>query len=141
MARKTVENGTGDTAAHRTTKVPCTAQTRHGEACRAFARPGRPFCQTHDPERREAFHQACSKGGTLRALQGKRANLRTMGDLVKFNARIIGDVLEGTMAADVARTLVYALTLQHRLVEGGSLEERLAALEERLAVRGAHRWA
>jgi hypothetical protein len=137
---------TGTTADQRTVKPPCTAQTRHGKACRAFARPERPFCQVHDPQRQLAFRRACSKGGTLRALQGKRANLRTMNDLTKFNARIIGDVLDGTLASDTARTLIYALTLQHRLVEGGHLEERLAALEERLAaspppLRGAHRWA
>lgn len=52
-----------------------------------------------------------------------------MDDIIKFNERIICAIMGGTSAIEMARTVVDAPLLQHRFVEGGSLEQRLTALE------------
>ena len=120
----------------------CTATTRAGAPCRSFAPPGRPYCVMHDPEKAAAVAAARARGGTvaakLRVLQGKRLRLDTAAALVRFTADVVQDTLAGTVEPDVARTVLYGVSIQRQLVEVADHERRLAKLERRYA-RGAAR--
>lgn len=136
----------GATAGHSGPKPPCTALTQQGAACRAFALPGGGRCAVHEPLRAERVRAARAKGGQVKALRGRRARLDTVQSLVRFTGTLIQDALAGALAADVARTALYGISIQRQLVESSDLERRLAALEERLAAtsgrpRGTERWA
>ncbi len=114
----------------------CRAVAKSGEPCRSFALAGSEFCLAHDPERVGQLRQSRAKGGAkasqLRALRGRRAKLDTVGGLVRFTAGVIQDALAGTVAADVARVVLYGISIQRQLLEAGDLEKRIAALEANL---------
>src|SRR5438105_716274 len=120
-------------AAH--AQQPCQAQTKRGTPCRSFALPAGDYCLAHDPERAGAVRAARAKGGAaaskVRSLQGRRAKLATVPELVRFTSGVIQDVLAGDVAPEVARAVLYGLSLQRQLVETSDLERRLRALEER----------
>ena len=124
---------------------PCHAPAKRG-ACRAFAPAGRDYCFNHDPERAEARQQARSRGATqankLRAIQGRRARLDSMGALVTFTAGVVQDVLAGSTDKDVGRTVLYGISIQHRLLEATDIERRLTVLEGAQAAqpKGGRRW-
>lgn len=116
-----------------------------GEPCKAFAPPGRALCPVHDPERAEAVRAARSRGATstnkLRALRGRLPKLDDTSGLVRFTARLIGEVYSGQVTADTARVLVYAMGLQRQLLETSDLEVRLRAVEDRIHMeKGQRRW-
>jgi len=90
-------------------------------------------CQVHDPARVATVQAGRSRGGKVRALNGQRAKLDTVPALVKFTARLIGDLQAGSLDLNLGRALVYALTLQKGLVEISDIEARLAALETQYA--------
>jgi hypothetical protein len=115
---------------------PCTARTKRGEPCRAFALPRRPTCAVHDPQRAAAVQAARSRGGQVRALQRRRRKLDTPRALVQFTGMLIHDVLDGSRDIDVVRCALYGLSLQRQLLEASDLEQRLAALEQAAEARG-----
>jgi hypothetical protein len=122
-------------------KGPCAARTKQGPPCRSFAPPGRRYCFGHDPERRDEVRAARGKGGKLKAIRGRRARLDSPAALATFTANLIHDVVAGDMTPEVARTAVYALSLQRTLLETSTMEHRLAALERQLAVNAQRRAA
>jgi hypothetical protein len=117
----------------------CTAITKRGGPCRSFALPDRPTCLMHTPELRAQVEAARRRGGTvamkLRVLQGKRERLDTPRALVRFVASVVQDTLAGTVQPDVARAVLYGVSLQRVLIEASSLESRLAEVERLLAMR------
>jgi hypothetical protein len=88
--------------------------------------------------------EARAKGGAaaskVRMLKGKRAKLDTADDLIRFNAGVIHDLLDGTLDADTARVAIYGLNLQRQLIETGepgiSLKARIKRLTRRLSPGG-----
>lgn len=121
----------------------CEARTLRGEPCRSFALGDRPYCMSHDPERAGDVRRARARGGAaaskVRALKGRRDRLDTPGALVRFTSGVIQDVLDGTVPPDVARAVLYGLSIQRQLVEAGDLERRLTSLERQLAPEQARR--
>ena len=111
----------------------CQATTKSGAACRAFALPGRPFCLTHDPERREDATAARAKGAgvsnRLRSIEGRRRKLNSAPQLVEFTSGIVQDVLSGHVLPDVARVCLYGISIQKSLLEASDLDTRLKRLE------------
>ena len=93
----------------------------------------------HDPERAAAVAAARARGGTvaakLRILQGKRERLDTPKALVRFVANVIQDALAGTVEPDVARVVLYGISIQRTLIESSGLEARLTEIERQLALR------
>jgi hypothetical protein len=93
----------------------------------------------HDPEKAAAIAAARARGGTvaakLRILQGKRARLDTAQALVKFTAGVVQDTLAGTVEPDVARAVLYGISIQKSLVEVADLERQVADLERRYGAR------
>jgi hypothetical protein len=120
----------------------CAASRSDGAPCGAFALAS-GFCAVHDPDRRELAREARAKGARranrLRSIRGKRAKLDTAVGLVRFTSGVIHDALEGELDKDLARVVLYGVSIQRQLVETGELEKRLAALEA--AVPGRRRWA
>ena len=118
----------------------CVASTKRGGACRSFALPGRPYCVVHDPERAVDIAEARTRGGVaaarLRRLQRKRERLDTPKALVKFVANVVQETLDGTVTPDVARAVLYGISIQRTLIESSDLAARIAALEERLGQEG-----
>jgi hypothetical protein len=131
-----------------TDRRTCEGTTKAGRRCRSFVAGG-GYCFPHDPanaERMQAARMAgASKGGKLRAIQGRRSRLSTPAELMAFTARMIHDAVEGKLPPDHARAVFYGLNLQRALVEGAEVEKRIAAIEERLeSVKprdGRGRWA
>ena len=120
---------------HGAEKPACTATARSGQACRAFARPDRPFCQVHDPERAEHFKAASAKGGQMRAIQGRRRKLDTAQELLKFTSTVILDVLEGSINLDVGRVVLYGVQVQRGVLETATLADRIDAIEQQVALQ------
>lgn len=114
----------------------CQATRKDGSPCAATALPGDALCWSHSPalaDRRERARSAgARKGNQSRALRARGARLSTPGDLLKFNARLINDLVSGTVSLDVARVVVYATTLQRGLVETSNLDERIKVLERKI---------
>ncbi len=113
----------------------CGGVTKHGERCRSFAPLGRDYCLAHDPERAADVAAARSRGGTvataLRSLRGKRVKLDTAAGLVRFTAGVVQDTLGGQLEPDIARVVLYGVSIQKSLVETADHERRLAELERR----------
>ena len=111
----------------------CQATTKSGAACRAFALPGRPFCLTHDPERREDATAARVKGAgvsnRLRSIEGRRRKLDSAPALLRFVGGIVQDVLDGSTSPDIARAALYGCAIARQLVESSDLDTRLRVLE------------
>jgi hypothetical protein len=119
---------------------PCTASTKQGRACRAFAPDGGDLCRVHDPARADQVQAARSKGGKLCALKGRRLKLESPSTLARFLSALAQDCLSGTVEPDVTRAVVYTCATLRQVVETSELEKRLASLEQRLA-EGGRKWA
>jgi hypothetical protein len=110
------------------TRPPCGAELDRGRTCRAFALDsGR--CWNHDPARTDERHRARSRGGKLRALQGRRRRLTTPAALLAFVDSLIWDAIAGKYDPKLVNAVVGAVNTQRALIEVGGLQERLEALE------------
>jgi hypothetical protein len=106
-------------------------------------RPERPFCAFHDPElasRRAAGRRA---GGRKRArgvvvlpMDGADLPLRNIGDVVELLAASVNQVRKGQLDAKVANAVGYLASVLLRALTEADVEQRLAALEAALKVRG-----
>lgn len=117
----------------------CTTTTMRGAPCRSFALPNSKFCVMHDPTKAAAVAEARRRGGTvamkLRVLQGKRDRLDTPKALVWFVSNVVQDTLAGTVQPDVARAVLYGVSIQRALIDASGTEARLAEVERLLARR------
>jgi hypothetical protein len=95
----------------------------------------------HDPEKAAAVAAARARGGTvaakLRILQGKRERLDTPKALVKFVANVVQDTLAGSCEPDIARVVLYGISIQKALIETADLEQQVRELEALQAARRA----
>jgi hypothetical protein len=123
-------------------RADCSATTRAGQRCRAFALSGEPWCKTHHPDYVEERRAICAKGARLKAINGRRPRLDDAAGLLRFNADLVHRLLAGELETDVVRVVVNALNLQRQLIEAGDIERRLAELEARLRARqpATSRW-
>jgi len=88
---------------------------------------------------RQARAAGASKGGTVRALKSRQPRFDSPRALIGFVGLILGGVLSGRIAPDVARAVLYGVSIQRQLIEASDLERRLAALEAQLPTTGAQR--
>ena len=121
----------------------CTATTAKGEACRAFAMTGSEYCFHHDPAASQERAEARRKGGQAR--HGRRLarsgmeeplTIRSVGDVVGLLEHTINDVLALENSLNRARTVGYLATAVVKALELAEMEERVAALEATLRLRG-----
>jgi len=78
-------------------------------------------CLSHAEDLAEKVAAARARGGTaaakVRLLQGRRLRLDSPAALVKFTGSLLQDALAGTVDADVARTVLYGVSVQLKAVE------------------------
>ncbi len=119
---------------------PCRATTKSGRPCRSFASGDAGLCSLHDPERAAAIRaKGGQAAGKIRALRGQRSKLSTPAELLTFTAGVIHRTLECELPTDVARVVLYGVSIQRQLVEVSELEKRLARLEEQLTTQHGKR--
>jgi hypothetical protein len=109
----------------------CKATNKDGALCRAFAVGEDGYCWGHDPKRREEAQAARSEGartknhlGRLRRLS---ARLTTNEDLMRFSSAVITDLFQGRVSDQVARAVLYGVSVQRALIESASIERNRAA--------------
>ncbi|MFN8676113.1 MAG: hypothetical protein U0Z70_07015 [Thermomicrobiales bacterium] len=121
----------------------CRGTTRKGTPCTATARHGSLFCLFHDPsEEAEARRRENSqKGGKARS-NAERAR-RQMVDAALSNDELDGyiglmiqQVTENEIAPAVANSVATLVRAAVALRQATTLEERLAAIEQQLNLRG-----
>ena len=123
----------------------CTATKKDGTPCSKEAEPGKHHCWSHDPANEEERRRIASRGGrastaVLAERRGPAAQeIRELKDELRTLARDVkeGEVPPpvGTALNQIYNTLLRAMDQERRTRETGELEERLAALEERAALR------
>ena len=123
----------------------CTAIKRDGSRCAKDAEPGKDRCWSHDPANEEERRRIASRGGkasttVLAERRGPAAQeIRELKDELRTLARNVkeGEVPPpvGTALNQIYNTLLRAMDQERRACESMELEERLAALEERAALR------
>ena len=123
----------------------CTAIKKDGSRCTKEAEPGSGLCWSHDPANEEERKRIASRGGkastaVLAERRGPAAQeIRDLKDELRTLARDVkeGEVPPpvGTALNQIYNTLLRAMDQERRTRETGELEERLAALEERAALR------
>ena len=123
----------------------CTAIKKDGFRCEKDAEPGKDRCWSHDPANEEERKRIASRGGrastaVLAERRGPAAQeIRELKDELRALARNVkeGEVPPpvGTALNQIYNTLLRAMDQERRTKETGELEARLAALEERAALR------
>jgi hypothetical protein len=123
----------------------CTASKKDGSRCSKEAEPGQNYCWSHDPANEEERRRIASRGGkastavlaerrgpAAQEIRELKEELRTLAWSVKE-----GEVPPpaGTALNQIYNTLLRAMDQERRTRETGELEARLAALEERAALR------
>ena len=112
----------------------CSATTRRGQPCQAKARPGRPYCFTHDPDLAPLLAQARRRGGRLRAAQLASASppaprsLRSPEEVLALVEEAAALLLAGQMTERRSTALGFLAQVALRALDF-RFEERLAALE------------
>jgi hypothetical protein len=122
----------------------CDGTTKAGTRCASFVAVGRQWCFPHDPANAERMKQAraegASKGGKVRAIQGRRRRLDSPSAVVAFLSNLVYDVAEGRQDADTAKTLSYALSVQLKAIDlSRQIDVEQALQEVRALVAEARR--
>ena len=118
----------------------CEGITKASDRCRSFALPGSSFCFMHgDPVVAAAARaRGASKGGKIRALNGRRRKLATPAAVVEFLSGLVHELVEGRRDVELVRGVAYAVAVQLKAIElasKGDVERRLADVERILALR------
>lgn len=125
----------------------CTATTKSGQACRAFAVTGRTTCARHTPELRARCLEGSRRGGATPAGAAAQAppalppistrglDLETADGLSRYVARVLKRLGEMPFQLGVAHAVAQVVGAQLRVRDTGILEERVNELEEMIAAR------
>jgi hypothetical protein len=106
----------------------CTAIKKDGSRCSKEAEPGKDLCWSHDPANEDERRRIAARGGkaSTAVLAERRGPAAEEGEVPPP---------VGTALNQIYNTLLRAMDQERRTRETGELEERLAALEERAALR------
>ena len=118
----------------------CQGITRAGGRCTLGVPPGVQWCFNHDPARAEERRRNASRAG-------KSAGGREIRDLKRRISDVVDAVLEGSQDRGRAAVAIQGLNalravveLERKIRETEEIEERIAALEERLPQNGGRKW-
>jgi len=123
-----------------TTGLICTATTRRGLPCRAFALSNSAFCFRHAPGKAKERRRASSKGGHAR--HGRKVGdvgppsepvkVETVADIIKLLESEINVVLGLEKSLSRAGTIARLALAFVKCFEVGENEARILELERRL---------
>jgi hypothetical protein len=115
----------------------CESLKRDGTRCGAPALAGSARCYFHDPAKAEERQQARRRGAKTRNRKPPPPThdltLGTVTDVAKALAKVINEVRRGTLEPKVGNSIAALVSQLLAALKGGELEQRLAALEQRLA--------
>lgn len=118
-------------------RLTCAALNKRGEPCRSGVRAGAIYCFQHDPDRRAEAAAARARGGKhahSKPAPAPPADLSTP-ELQRLEIeRVIDRVRRGDETVQIARTVLYALSLARPILEMGEIVERLEVLEARMGI-------
>jgi hypothetical protein len=116
----------------------CNHKKPDGARCRANALPGTERCMFHDPAKAAARAAGRQKGGVNRSKPAATLGpdtpdlpLKSVADVVAALGQTINQVRSGRLAVNVGNCLGVLAGVLLKAIEGGELEQRLAALEAR----------
>jgi len=119
----------------------CKATKRNGEPCTLPAQGEQGLCWAHDPANAEKRRRGASRGGKAKANRELPAIKSLLEDLTE---RVLsGELSTGpaAVANQLVNTRLRAIEVARKIREAEEIEERLAALEERLPQnRGGRKW-
>lgn len=117
--------------------VQCPTPTAKGEPCRGRVPPGRAYCLSHDPERRETIKEAARKGGEAKSTARRAAKAwAAIGEQITseqlpamLRACMIA-VRDGEMEPSQASAIATLAKTSVAVTNELQLEERIQRLEE-----------
>jgi len=119
----------------------CEAQTKRGHRCVSWAVERSRFCFWHDPELAAARKAARSRGGRARhnrtlgnVSRSDQVTLSSVADVVTLVEGAVRDVLTLENSVARARCIGYLCGVATRALEVSDLEQRIAALEDKVGV-------
>ena len=116
----------------------CQFDKQDGKRCRARAMRGAGLCFSHNPAAGESKRAAVRKGGKnrrvpkLASAPAQLVHLRTIQDVQELLFRTLGDLRNGAIDVEIARTLGYVAGVTAKLVESVDFDRRIRELEESL---------
>ena len=118
----------------------CQGIKRDGGRCTLGVPPGVQWCFNHDPARAEERRRNASRAG-------KSAGGREIRELKRRISDVVDAVLEGSQDRGRAAVAIQGLNalravveLERKIRETEEIEERIAALEERLPQNRGRKW-
>jgi hypothetical protein len=116
----------------------CIATTREGKPCRAWATEDSDFCLTHgQPDKvREAGRRGGQAAREKAVLPSAAFELKTPQQVASMLEHITNAMLQGQLDRGLASCAGYLGQGIIKALEQGDLEQRIAALEERLGRNG-----
>ena len=110
----------------------CQATRRDGPPCTAPVQPGRAYCFAHDPEQAEARQAAREKGGRGKAAAARAEKLvpAVLRPVLDTLLAAVGEVKAGAITTQQAGALSSLAGAIVKVYQVGTLEERIAALEQ-----------
>ena len=116
----------------------CQATTASGNSCKAWAQADSEYCFIHDPSRAKDRAKARKRGGHARKDRTadpahRQVEITEVGDVLGLLETGVNDLLKLENSISRARAVGSLAGILLKALEVGELEERLAALEERLA--------
>jgi hypothetical protein len=117
----------------------CSATNASGDPCGMPPLEGSRFCFAHDPRRGKDRAQARKRGGHNRQTPGATDELReavSLDDVAgirRILTAVVADTIAQANSAQRSRAIGYLLGVALKALEVGELEERLEALEQRIA--------
>jgi hypothetical protein len=120
----------------------CKHQNKDGTPCRTPARPGKSCCWVHDPDLAANRAEGRRRGGRARSRPAAvlpadtpDLPLKTTADVRAFLGVTINQVRRGELDAKVGNCLGMLAGVLSRAIEGGEMEQRMAAVEAVLTSR------
>ncbi len=118
------------------TEERCKETTADGSKCQGHRLANSEFCPFHDPTYARARAEGRRAGGIERSRKAvllpadkPDLRLRTIADLVELQELTMNGLLRGKVPPRLATTIFYGASVLASLIQRGSLEDRLSAIE------------
>ena len=122
----------------------CKGKNKDGSACRATPLSDQDYCFFHSPNRDKERRAAKSKAGKVTALRfqglehlpadGPDFALKSPDDAKALLEKVVNLTLKGMLAHQISNCIGQLIGQFLRVQESGEVEQRLAAIEERLGL-------